>query len=223
MLAVLLCCVAGPARADPAKVDADAIDWQLGVGLGPSMLLGDVCRDNGGDVVECSTPVPFLRADLSLDRRVLDWLWLGPVAAFGFEAGSGRGTLTSTSNAGITRRTEDHRSMWLLGLRAKVQERPGDGAFGALHLGALAIQDSEDSFDAADRPIEEQTMRQWAFVPGLDVGYDLGLNPLLSLGIVVGGSWVFAPSAPDTERSHYAYDAGPAARLAVELRVLLSR
>jgi hypothetical protein len=220
----LLCSWTIVASADADGSDASGTraaprpaDWQLAVGIGPELLLGDACQRND-DVVGCTAPVAFVRADAMVERRVRDWLWLGPVLGFGFEPGSGRGSATG-SDLGITRTTEEHRRMWLLGARAKAQLDAADGAWVALQLAALAIEDREQAFDGDGRPAGERMTRSWGAAPAIVAGYDFALTELLSLGVSLGACWV-AIGEPDTERTHYVYDAGPAARLGIELRVL---
>ena len=195
----------------------DDIDWQIGAGIGPTLLFGEACRRND-DVIDCSSLVPFLRADALVEWRALPWLWVGPMLGFGFEPGSGRGTASGTG-FGITQTTEEHRNVWLLGGSAKVQTQAGAGPWAAVQLAALMIDDQEERFDGNGRPLGEHSTRSWGAAPGFAFGYDWSVTELMSLGVTASVSFVALGEA-ETERIHYVYDAGPAARLAFELRVL---
>lgn len=154
--------------------------FQLGVGTGITLGVGEVWEGDGDVVVNSGGPA-FLELSLAPSYRVTPDFALGVRAAFGLQPGSRAEVSSSGESVSL------ERNMWQLGATGRYQPEPARAWYVGAHAGAAAVVDSRG----------DASVSQWAPHVGAALGYDLHVARPLSLGFELRAAY-----APFGEGSH---------------------
>lgn len=182
-------CEDEPGRYSPAPRE-HTTRFQLGLGAGLTLGLGDVWEGNG-DVRGSSGGPLFLDLSVTPSYRVTRDVALGVRAGVGLEPGSRGEASTSGESLSLDRR------LWHASALGRYQADPGRGWYVALSLGAAAIVDS----------LGNESSSQWAPLIGAAAGYDLRVARPLSLGLELRAAYAdFGDGARLSPARSYDYD-----------------